>query len=108
MKLTKQRIGFLLGIAVALIISSISIPGLERNGQLCMAFSFMTVVFWGFQITQPGYTSGLYLLLLAVFGIAKPTLIFGTWTGPMMFLIIGAYLIAGAVKDSGLGARIAY
>lgn len=73
-----------------------------------MAFSFMTVVFWGFQITQPGYTSGLYLLLLAVFGIAKPTLIFGTWTGPMMFLIIGAYLIAGAVKDSGLGERIAY
>ena len=68
----------------------------------------MTVVFWGFQITQPGYTSGLYLLLLAVFGIAKPTLIFGTWTGPMMFLIIGAYLIAGAVKDSGLGERIAY
>lgn len=108
MKLTKQRIGFLLGIAVALIISSISIPGLERNGQLCMAFSFMTVVFWGFQITQPGYTSGLYLLLLAVFGIAKPTLIFGTWTGSMMFLIIGAYLIAGAVKDSGLGERIAY
>ena len=108
MKLTKQRIGFLLGIAVAMIISSISIPGLERNGQLCMAFSFMTVVFWGFQITQPGYTSGLYLLLLAVFGIAKPTLIFGSWTGPMMFLIIGAYLIAGAVKDSGLGERIAY
>lgn len=108
MKLTKQRIGFLLGIAVALIISSISIPGLERNSQLCMAFSFMTVVFWGIQITQPGYTSGLYLLLLAVFGIAKPTLIFGTWTGPMMFLIIGAYLIAGAVKDSGLGERIAY
>ena len=108
MKLTKQRIGFLLGIAVALLIANISIPGLERNGQLCMAFSFMTVIFWGFQITQPGYTSGLYLLLLAVFGVAKPALIFGTWTGPMMFLIIGAYLIAGAVKDSGLGERIAY
>lgn len=26
----------------------------------------------------------------------------------MMFLIVGAYLIAGAVKESGLGERIAY
>ena len=68
----------------------------------------MTVIFWGFQITQPGYTSGLYLLLLAVFGVEKPALIFSTWTGPMMFLIVGAYLIAGAVKESGLGERIAY
>lgn len=108
MKLTKQRIGFILGIAVALLISLCEIPGLERNGQICMALSFMTVIFWGFQITQPGYTSGLYLLLLAVLGVAKPTLIFGTWTGSMMFLVIGAYLIAGAVKDSGLGERIAY
>ena len=47
-------------------------------------------------------------MLLAVFGVEKPGLIFSTWTGPMMFLIVGAYLIAGAVKESGLGERIAY
>lgn len=104
----KPAIGFVLGILAALIIANTSISGLSHSGQLCMAFSFMTVIFWGFQITQPGYTSALYLLLLAVFQVAKPTLIFSTWTGPMMFLIIGAYLIAGAVKDSGLGERIAY
>lgn len=104
----KAKIGFILGILVALLIANINIPGLGRSGQLCMAFSFMTVIFWGFQIAQPGYTSSLYLLLLAVFQVANPTLIFSTWTGPMMFLIVGAYLIAGAVKDSGLGERIAY
>ncbi len=108
MALTKPRIGLIIGLLVALLIANVSIPGLAREGQLCMAFSFMTVIFWAFQITQPGYTSALYLLLLAVFGVAKPALIFSTWTGPMMFLIIGAYLIAGAVKDSGLGERIAY
>ena len=108
MKLNKARIGFILGIIVALLIGTADIPGLARNGQICMALSFMTVIFWGFQIAQPGYTSGLYLLLLAVFGVEKPGLIFSTWTGPMMFLIVGAYLIAGAVKESGLGERIAY
>lgn len=108
MKLTKQVIGLLIGVAVALFVGFSDISGLERNGQICMALSFMTVIFWGFQIAQPGYTSGLYLLLLAVFGVANPSVIFGTWTGSMMFLVIGAYLIAGAVKDSGLGERIAY
>ncbi len=103
MGMNKARIGFILGIIVALLIGTADIPGLARNGQICMALSFMTVIFWGFQITQPGYTSGLYLLLLAVFGVEKPALIFSTWTGPMMFLIVGAYLIAGAVKESGLG-----
>ena len=88
MGMNKARIGFILGIIVALLIGTADIPGLARNGQICMALSFMTVIFWGFQITQPGYTSGLYLLLLAVFGVEKPALIFSTWTGPMMFFIL--------------------
>jgi len=104
----KPQIGFILGVIVALLIANINIPGLERPGQLCMAFSFMTIIFWAFQITQPGYTSGLYLVLLTVFGVAKTTLIFSVWSASMMWLIIGAFMIAGAVKESGLGERIAY
>jgi len=50
----------------------------------------------------------LYLVLLTVFGVAKPTLIFSVWSASMMWLIIGAFMIAGAVKESGLGERIAY
>lgn len=55
MGMNKARIGFILGIIVALLIGTADIPGLARNGQICMALSFMTVIFWGFQITQPGY-----------------------------------------------------
>ena len=104
----KPIIGFILGIIVAVVIFFANIPGLERTGQMCMAFSLMTVIFWAFGIAQPGYVSGLYLLLLAVFKVAPTTLIFSTWTTSMMYLIIGAYLIAVAVKESGLGERIAY
>lgn len=104
----KPIIGFILGIIVAVVIFFANIPGLERTGQMCTAFSLMTVIFWAFGIAQPGYVSGLYLLLLAVFKVAPTTLIFSTWTTSMMYLIIGAYLIAVAVKESGLGERIAY
>lgn len=104
----KPFIGFVLGIIVAVLLFFTEMPGLERSGQICMAFSLMTVIFWAFGVAQPGYISGLYLLLLAVFKVAEPTLIFSTWTTSMMYLIIGAYLIAVAVKESGLGERIAY
>lgn len=66
----KPIIGFILGIIVAVVIFFANIPGLERTGQMCMAFSLMTVIFWAFGIAQPGYVSGLYLLLLAVFKVA--------------------------------------
>ena len=104
----KGIIGLVLGVLVALVLYSMDIPGLSHEGHLCLTFSLMTVVFWAFGITQPGYTSGLYLILLAVFKVAPTTLIFSTWTTSMMYLIIGAYLIATAVKESGLGERIAY
>lgn len=104
----KAIIGFILGIIVALAIGFSDIEGLAREGRICMALSFMTVIWWGFQISQPGYTSGIYLVLLTIFQVAKPALIFSTWTMSMMWIIIGAYLIAGAVKESGLGERISY
>lgn len=104
----KGIIGFVLGIVIALALYFTDIPGLSLQGHLCLTFSLMTVIFWAFGIAQPGYTSGLYLLLLAVFKVADTKLIFSTWTTSMMYLIIGAYLIATAVKESGLGERIAY
>lgn len=104
----KPFIGFILGIVVCLAILSGSFTGLSPEGQMCMAFSFMTIIWWGFQIAQPGYVSGIYLILLTVCKVAKPTLVFSTWTMSMMWIIIGAYLIAGAVKESGLGERISY
>lgn len=104
----KQIIGFIIGLVLCIGIYFVNIPGLTHAGHICLAFSLMTVVFWAFGIAQPGYVSGLYLLLLAVFKVAPTTLIFSTWTTSMMYLIIGAYLIATAVKESGLGERIAY
>ena len=45
----KPIIGFILGIIVAVVIFFANIPGLERTGQMCMAFSLMTVIFWAFR-----------------------------------------------------------
>lgn len=104
----KPQIGLAAGAVLAVLVALNPMQGLTPQGQLCLALTLMTVVFWGFQIAQPGYTSGLYLALLIIFGVAKPEVVLSPWIGSTMYLVVGAYLIAGAVKSSGLGERIAY
>jgi Di- and tricarboxylate transporters len=105
----KKIIGFLSGIAVFVIIYLLPLNGLAWAGHMCLALTLMTVVWWATQIAQPAYVGGIYLILLIILRVATPVQVFSSsWTGSIMWLVIGAYLIAGAVKDSGLGERIAY
>jgi len=125
--ITKREIGFVLGILVAIAVYLIPIPetDLSAGGHITLALTLMTVIWWAFQITQPAYTSGVFLALLVIFGVvpeiaatetakavpaaaATAAVVFKSWTGTTMWLIVGAYLIATAVKTSGLGERIAY
>lgn len=125
--ITKREIGLVLGILVAAIVWFIPIPtaDLSVGGHITLALTLMTVVFWAFQITQPAYTSGVFLTLLVIFqvipgvaatetakaipaAVATASVVFRSWTGTTMWLVVGAYLIATAVKTSGLGERIAY
>jgi anion transporter len=108
MSKNKSLTGLILGIAVAVIINLLPLEGLSSQGKMCLGLTLMTVVFWAFQIVQSGYASGLYLALLVIFKVAEPSVVFSPWIGSTMYLVIGAYLIASAVKSSGLGERIAY
>lgn len=104
----KKKLGLVIGILIAVGINLLPLNGISPQGKMCLGLTLMTVVFWGFQIAQAGYVSGLFLALLIIFKVAPPATVFYSWTGTTMYLIIGAYLIAGAVKNSGLGERIAY
>lgn len=108
MKGKSKQIGLIAGIALAVIIQLINIPGLEGTAKTALALTLMTIVFWAFQVAQSGYTSGLLLVLFIVFKVAPPEVVFSPWLKPTMYLVVGAYLIADAVKSSGLGERIAY
>lgn len=105
----KRIIGFISGIVVFALIYLLPLNGLSHNGQLYLALTLMTVVWWAMQIAQPAYVGGVYLMLLIILNVATPVQVFSSpWTGSIMWLVIGAYLIAGAVRDSGFGERIAY
>lgn len=104
----KPEIGLCAGLILAIVIWNLKLEGLSSEGQKCLALSLMTVVFWATKVAHPGYISGIYLAGLIIFKVAPAANVFVLWTMDTMYLVIGAYLIAGAVKSSGLGERIAY
>lgn len=123
--LTKRYIGFFLAIVVFLLIKfvlpldSLGSGTLSEGGKNCLALSLGAVVMWACGVAQPGYTGILYCALLVLMQVvpdadgvpsmaATVAVAFGAWTKGTMWIVVGAYLIAGAVKDSGLGQRIAY
>lgn len=106
-KSNSQTMGLFIGVVVFAILAVVPIGGLEQEGQLFLAATMMTVVFWAMQVGNMGYVSGLYLAVLVILNVAEPGVIFSPWTGSTMYFIIGAYLIASTVKHSGLGERIA-
>lgn len=106
--MNKKTLGLILGVLIAVVINLLPLNGLSPEGKMCFALTLMTVVFWAFQIAQSGYVSGIFLALLIILKVAPVDKVFYSWAGPTMYLVIGAYLIASAVKNSGLGERIAY
>lgn len=106
--INKKKLGLILGILTIITVNLLPLSGISPQGKMALGLTLMTVVFWAFQIAQSGYTSGLYLVCLVIFKVAEPAVVFSPFLGSTIYLVIGAYLIASAVKSSGLGERIAY
>lgn len=104
----KRYLGLLGGALVCLAVCLLPLQGLSREGKLCLGLTLMAVIWWAAQVAQSGYVSGIYLMLLCLFQVAEPAVVFSAWTGSAIWLVIGAYLIACAVRSSGLGERLSY
>lgn len=108
-KLNKRVVGFICGLVTFAVIALLPLHGLGHAAQIDLALTLMTVVWWATQVAQPAYVGGVYLMLLIIMNVATPQEVFtNSWTHSIMWLVMGAYLIASAVRDSGFGERIAY
>lgn len=111
MKLNKRTVGLIAGVVVlaAVWVAPLNNLGeISAQGQQCLALTLMTVVWWACGVAQPAFVSAIYLALLILTGTSDAATVFASWTKMQMWMVIGAYLIAAAVKESGLGERIAY
>lgn len=111
MKATKKQIiGLFAGLAAAILLWFLPLRGLGELGRHCLALTMCAVIWWALEVANSGYIGcGLilsYLLLLDP-TVVTPQLALKLWTMPMQYLILGGFLIAAAVKNSGVGKRFA-
>jgi len=106
--LARRDIGMVSGILVALLVLGADFDGLTVAGQRSLAVSLFGVVWWAAGVVQPGYTSLLMLVGWVLLKAAPAEVVFSLWSSPLVYLVIGGFLIGAAVQDSGLGQRISY
>jgi anion transporter len=104
----KSTIGLIGGIVVAIIVWFLPLEGLSLEGKKCLSLSLLAIVCWAMSAMHPGYVSLLLLGGYVVWNVAPGNIVFGLWASPIVYLVVGGYLIASAVRESGLGKRIAY
>lgn len=105
----KRCLGLLAGVALAILIWNLPLK-LSPDGQKCLALSLMAVVWWALKALDPGIAAvGLLVSFVVLLNpdTVKPSDIFGIWTTPTIYLVIGGFLISDAIQRSGLGERIA-
>ena len=101
-------LGILLGAGLFFAAVKFPVVGLEREGRLCLAFTAAAIIFWIFKVMDSNFVAGLYLVLLVSFKVGDATDIFAAWTDGVVWLVIGSFLIAQAVVDSGICKRFTY
>lgn len=102
-------IGIALSLVVFLALWFMPTPeGLSVAGQRTLAVTMFTVVWWIFGVMSSAFTTLLMFVAYIVLGLAPPATVFAMFTSPLLWLMVGAFLIATAVTKSGLAKRIAY
>jgi anion transporter len=105
----RKAVGILLSLILAILLWVLPLPGnLSVAGRKTLVVTLFTVVWWVFSIIPPAYATLMMLLGYLLLGLATPEVVFRIWTLPLMWLIIGSFLISAAVTKSGLAQRVAY
>lgn len=103
----RKGIGWFLGPLVALVIYQLPLPGLSREAHLLAAILGWVVTYW---VTEPvplPVTALLGPTVCAVAGLAPPKAVFSAFAHPLIFLFIGSFFIAQAMRVHRLDRRFA-
>jgi solute carrier family 13 (sodium-dependent dicarboxylate transporter), member 2/3/5 len=112
----RQTIGLFLGPVVFLIMYFVPLP-LEPNQQTLAAILSFTIVYWLSEAIPIPVTAVVALALCVLFNVpdlgpnaedAPGDIVFGYFADPVIFLFIGAFVIAQAMITHGLDRRFAF
>lgn len=83
-------------------------PGLGLSGHASLALLIFAIVMWVTEALNLAVTSLLLLFIQPIIGVSSFTNAVIGFANPIIFLMIGGFIIAEAIRKSGLASRLTY
>lgn len=105
----KRRVmSTLLAILVFLILLFSLPDSFSYSARIMTAIVCFGVFLWALEPISLGLTALIILLLMSLFNVATPDIIFSGFASPAIYLIVGGMMLAKAVNETPLARRITY
>lgn len=103
-----KKLGLPLAILVAIIIMIIPLGGFNQGGHMALALLAFAVIMWVTEALHLAVTSIIILFLQPILGIASFENVAVGFANPIIFLMIGGFIIAEGIRKNGLVERLTY
>lgn len=108
MNLSLSAIGLPLAIILFIIVMLVPTPGLNYAGHAALALLIFAIVMWVTEALHLAVTSLILLFIQPIIGVTDFTSAVIGFANPIIFLMIGGFIIAEAIRKSGLAARLTF
>lgn len=101
-------LGMPLAIIAFIIVMLVPLKGLSSPGHAAIALLVFAVIMWASEAQHLAVTSLILLFLQPIFGIESFSNAVIGFANPIIFLMIGGFILAEAIRKSGLAKRFTY
>ena len=105
--MTQLRPLIAIGVVVALLLVLMHVPGVPVKMLSAALLVVFAIVSWTFGLLPEPLTTMTFFLLIVVFRVAAPEVVFSGFTSSAWWLLFGGSITAIAVEITGLGKRLA-
>lgn len=105
---TDTKKGFILSILIALAVYIIPMPGLKASGHAALSLLVFAVSMWATEALPLPVTSLIILFAQPLMGVESFENAVIGFANPIIFLMIGGFIMAEAIRKSGLAQRFTY
>ncbi|WP_369798276.1 DASS family sodium-coupled anion symporter [Methanothermobacter sp. CaT2] len=106
--MTDARKGFILSLLLALAVYLVPLPGLRASGHAALALLVFAVTMWATEAVPLAVTSLIILFAQPLIGVESFENAVIGFANPILFLMIGGFIMAEAIRKSGLAQRFTY
>jgi solute carrier family 13 (sodium-dependent dicarboxylate transporter), member 2/3/5 len=108
MNLNLRSLGFPLAIVAFIVVMIFPTPGLSHAGNAALALLVFAIIMWATEPVHLAVTSLIILFIQPIIGVASFNDAVIGFANPIIFLMLGGFIIAEAIRESGLAQRLTY